>query len=82
MRHVHMTPEDALAFGVRGRSVVRVRIPASERSSGGGDFTFGDVLVRVDPEAALTLNIDTDEAGAAGVRSGARAYIDGIQSEG
>jgi len=26
--------------------------------------------------------VDTDEAGAAGVRSGARAYIDGIQSEG
>jgi acetate kinase len=111
MRHVQMTPEDALRFGVRDRSIVRVRTisgrvragsdrvragsdrvragsdgvrAGGERARTGGEreFTFGDVLVRVDPESALALNIDTDEAGAAGVQSGDQATIEGIQSEG
>jgi acetate kinase len=75
LRHVHMTPEDALRYGIRDKSFVRVRI------AGDRELVFGDVLVRVDPNFALAMHIDTDEANAANVQTGAQGYIEGIQSE-
>jgi acetate kinase len=74
-RHIHMTPQDALSYGVRDKSIVRVRV------AGDRELVFGDVLVRVDPSFALAMHIDTDEANAANLKTGARGYIDGIQSE-
>ena len=58
-RHIHMTPEDAEAFGVADKEIVKVRIE-SERSA-----EFDDVVVRVSPKFALAMHIDTDEANAA-----------------
>ena len=72
-----MTPEDALRYGVRDKSFVRVRI------NGDRELVFGDVLVRVDPSFELAMHIDTDEANAANIGAkGAAGFIDGIQSEG
>lgn len=76
LRHIHMTPEDALGYGVRDKSVVRVRI------AGDRELIFGDVLVRVDPAFSLAMHIDTDEANAAHVQTGAQGFIDSIQQEG
>ena len=76
LRHVHMSPEDALRYGVRDKSFVRVRI------AGDRELVFGDVLVRVDPNFKLAMHIDTDEGNAANVKTGAQGYIDAIQSEG
>jgi acetate kinase len=74
LRHIHMTPDDALRYGVRDKSIVRVRI------AGDRELTFGDVLVRVDPKFSLAMHIDTDEANAANVKTGAEGYLDGIQT--
>jgi len=76
LRHIHMTPENALRYGVRDKSFVRVRI------AGDRELIFGDVLVRVDPSFKLAMHIDTDEGNAANVKTGAQGYIDAIQSEG
>jgi acetate kinase len=76
LRHIHMRPEDALRYGVRDKSFVRVRV------EGDRELIFGDVLVRVDPNFKLAMHIDTDEGNAANVKTGAKGYIDAIQSEG
>ncbi|MCR9165905.1 MAG: acetate/propionate family kinase [Nannocystaceae bacterium] len=59
-RHIHMTPADAEAFGVKNGDLVEVRV-----DSNGRDLTFGDVLIRVSPKYALEMHVDTDEANAA-----------------
>jgi acetate kinase len=74
LRHIHMTPEDALRFGLRDKDLVRVRV------EGNRELIFGDVLVRVSPKYKLAMHIDTDEANAASLKTGAIGHIDGIQS--
>jgi acetate kinase len=76
LRHIHMTPADALRYGLRDKCTVRVRIP------GDRELLFGDVRIRVDPNFALAMHIDTDEANAANLRNGTEGFIDGIQHEG
>ncbi len=60
-RHLHMTPADASAFGVRHGQSVCVRVMGSR------PLILEDVPVRVSEQSALALHIDTDEANAAGV---------------
>jgi acetate kinase len=75
LRHIHMTPADALHYGVKDKSTVRVRV------TGDRELVFGDVCVRVNPSFRLAMHIDTDEANAANIKTGTQVYIAGIQSE-
>jgi propanediol utilization protein len=62
LRHIHMSPTDAVLFGVENGDKVAVRIDSRDR-----DVVFEDVTVRIDPSFRLQLHLDTDEANAAGV---------------
>lgn len=64
-RHIHMSTEEADELGVRDHDIVAVRVASKER-----ELVFGDVVVRVAPDFRLQMHLDTDEANAAGVRSG------------
>lgn len=60
-RHIHMTPADAEAAGVKDKEIVSVKCGAEGRS-----LVFGDVVIRVSENYATAMHIDTDEANAAG----------------
>ena len=60
-RHIHATPADAEALGVKNGDVVSVKVDTDGRS-----LVFGDGVVRVSEKYALAMHIDTDESNAAG----------------
>ena len=70
LRHVHMNPEQAMRLGLKDRDRVEVATQGCNRR-----LCFQDVLVRVAPHFSLELHLDTDEANAAGVRSGDFALL-------
>jgi acetate kinase len=65
LRHIHMRPAEAAAFGVTNGDRVDVRV-----ESDGRDLVFGDVLVRVRDDFVLEMHVDTDEGNAAGLDPG------------
>ena len=58
-RHVHLTPEDAKAFGISDKQIVKVKV-GGERG-----LIFDEVVARVSNEYATYIHIDYDEANAA-----------------
>jgi len=73
LRHIHMSPEDALSLGVKDRDVCMIRV------EGERGLIFGDVLVRVHPDFRLSMHVDTDEANAAHISTGMVGYLVGVQ---
>lgn len=63
-RHVHLTPEDAVHFGVEDGQTVRLQT-FTERP-----VIFEDVVVRVHPDFRADVHLDYDEANACGFRKG------------
>lgn len=60
-RHIHMTPADAEAFGVKNGEIVAVKIESADRTA-----ILCDTVVRVSESYALAMHIDTDESNAVG----------------
>ena len=56
MRHIHMSPRDAMAAGVHDGDIVSVKAD-NERGT-----IFNHVKIRVDDSFTLEMHIDTDEA--------------------
>ena len=69
-RHIHATPEDAEKYGLVDKQVVDVKVESDGRS-----LVFGDVIVRVHPNYALAMHIDTDESNAAAATPGMMGEI-------
>ena len=64
MRHIHMSPKDAQAAGVKNGDIVSVKAD-NERGT-----IFNHVAIRVDDSFTLEMHIDTDEANAAQIATG------------
>lgn len=69
MRHIHMSPADAAAAGVRDGDIVSVRAD-NERGT-----VFNQVKIRVHDSFTLEMHIDTDEANASKIRTGDKVTI-------
>lgn len=63
-RHIHMSPTDAVAAGVKNGDTVSVQVE-NERGT-----TFNHVQIRVDESFTLEMHMDTDEANAAKISTG------------
>jgi putative phosphotransacetylase len=70
-RHLHFSPSEAKASGMTSGEVVRVRCgPDAGRST-----VFEDVVVRISEKYSLEFHVDTDEANAAGIKTGDIVHI-------
>lgn len=69
MRHIHMSPADASAAGVRDGQIVSVKAE-NERAT-----VFNEVKIRVHDSFTLEMHIDTDEANAAKIKTGDKVTI-------
>ena len=63
-RHIHLTPEDGVRFGVTDGQVVSLQTFTSR------PCIFQDVAVRVSRDFAAAVHLDFDEANACGFRQG------------
>lgn len=61
-RHIHMSPEDAAAVGLKDNDYVSVKAE-NERGA-----VLDNVKIRVDKSFTLEMHIDTDEANACGIK--------------
>lgn len=68
-RHIHFHTDEAKAWGIRDRQRLKVRM-IGERP-----LVFEDVIARISDNFALDFHIDTDEANAAGVKTGDKGVI-------
>lgn len=68
-RHIHMSPADGAAFGVKDGDVVTVDVNGERRTR------FYDVQIRVSDAFRLEMHVDTDDANAAGIGNGATVRI-------
>lgn len=59
-RHIHFTPDEAAEANVSDKEIVMVKVVSNGRTT-----IFDDVVVRVHPNFAGAMHIDTDESNAA-----------------
>ena len=72
-RHIHMSLEDGIKFGVKDNQYVTVDVNSERRTR------FYDVQVRVHKNFRLEMHLDTDDANAAALKNGDKVQIIEIQ---
>ncbi|REE94501.1 putative phosphotransacetylase [Paenibacillus taihuensis] len=70
-RHIHFHTSDAERWGIADKQRLTVRL------QGERGLVFENVVARVSPDFALDMHMDTDEANAAGAKTGDQAEIIG-----
>lgn len=68
-RHIHMSPADGEAFGVKDGDTVIVETDSERRTR------FYDVQIRVSDAFRLEMHLDTDDANAAGLGNGSKVRV-------
>ncbi len=68
-RHIHLTPEYAMAHSIKDNDYVDVEIEGVKPTR------FYDVQVRVRDDFNVEMHIDTDDANSAGLKNGAKVKI-------
>lgn len=68
-RHIHFHTDDAARWGIADKQRLTVRV------NGERPLIFEDVVARISDQFALDMHIDTDEANAAGVKTGDHAEL-------
>ena len=68
-RHIHMSPEEGRAFGVKDGDYVTVEVDGTRRTR------WYDVQVRVHESFRLEMHVDTDDANSAGIGNGFKVKI-------
>ncbi len=63
-RHLHLTPESAVRFGVADKQIIRLQTFTDR------PLVFGNVVVRVSPDYADSAHLDFDEANACAMKNG------------
>jgi len=65
-RHVHMSPKDAIAFGVHDGDSIQLRTGKTH----GRSIVYADVIVRIHERYSLDFHLDLDEANAGNLITG------------
>ncbi len=68
-RHIHMSPSDAVSFGICDGDTVTVDVNGKRRT------TWYDVQVRVNEAFRLEMHVDTDDANAVGIGNGFKVKV-------
>ena len=68
-RHIHMSPADGIAFGVKDGDYVTVDVEGKRRTR------WYDVQVRVHKDFRLEMHVDTDDANAVGIGNGFKVKV-------
>ncbi|CAA7602855.1 phosphate propanoyltransferase/2-acylglycerol O-acyltransferase [Acididesulfobacillus acetoxydans] len=74
-RHIHMSPMEAAAYGLKDGDRVEVPVPGER----GG--ILDNVRIRVGPHYALDFHLDTDEGNAFGLKNGVRLEVTAARKE-
>ena len=69
-RHIHMSPDDAVRFGVKDGDYINV-----DAMSGTKRTRWFDVQIRVHKDFRLEMHVDTDDANAVGFKNGSTVTV-------